>query len=120
MCSRKCETPAWAGVSSREPVLTHRPSATERTEGTTSVTTRTPDSSSVSRLSLTPAALAPAAAAATLAVAALPVAAVTATAAVAGAHRNQLLRLLPLNRGVIGEPQADPPALAIDFDHGHV
>ena len=46
-CSRKCETPAWAGVSSREPVRTQSPSATERTEGTSSVTTRTPEPNSV-------------------------------------------------------------------------
>ncbi len=46
-CSRKCETPACAGVSFREPVRTQSPSATERTEGTSSVTTRTPEPSSV-------------------------------------------------------------------------
>ena len=46
-CSRKCETPACAGASSREPVRTQRPSATERTEGTTSVITRRPPLSSV-------------------------------------------------------------------------
>ncbi len=47
-CSRKCERPAWAGVSSREPVRTQSPSATDRTEGTSSVTTRTPVPCSVS------------------------------------------------------------------------
>ena len=47
-CSRKCETPACAGVSFLEPVLTQRPRATERTEGTSSVTTRIPESSRVS------------------------------------------------------------------------
>ena len=47
-CSRKCETPACAGGSSREPVRTHRPSATERTDGTASVITRRPPGSSVS------------------------------------------------------------------------
>ncbi len=47
-CSRKCETPAWAGVSLRDPVRTHNPSATDRTEGTSSVTTRTPEPNSVS------------------------------------------------------------------------
>ena len=37
------ETPAQAGVSLREPVRTQSPSATDRTEGTSSVTTRTPE-----------------------------------------------------------------------------
>ena len=46
-CSRKWETPACAGASSREPVRTQSPSATERTEGTTSVITRRPSGSSV-------------------------------------------------------------------------
>ena len=36
-CSRKCESPASAGLSSREPVRTQRPRATERTEGIASV-----------------------------------------------------------------------------------
>ena len=43
-CSRKCDSPACAGVSSRDPVRTQKPSATERTPGTRSVTTRTPES----------------------------------------------------------------------------
>ena len=40
--------PASESDSSRDPTRTHRPSATERTEGTRSVTTRIPESSSVS------------------------------------------------------------------------
>ena len=46
-CSRKCETPACAGVSLRDPVPTQIPRAIERTEGIASVITRTPESSSV-------------------------------------------------------------------------
>ena len=40
--------PAWATVSLREPVRTQKPSAIERTDGNCSVTTRTPEPSSVS------------------------------------------------------------------------
>src|SRR5438552_399201 len=47
-CSRKCETPASATVSSREPVRIQKPRATERTVSIRSETTRSPDSSSVS------------------------------------------------------------------------
>ena len=47
MCSRKCEMPACSSPSSREPTRTHRPSAIDRTDGTRSVTTRMPESSSV-------------------------------------------------------------------------
>src|SRR5690606_28219382 len=118
-CSRKCETPAWAGVSLREPVRTQRPRATDRTEGTSSVTTRTPESSLVS---LAPAkelaaalALAPAAA-----IAPAPLAVAPAAAVAAGADRGQLLRRLALDRGVAGEAQADPAALLVDLDHGDV
>ena len=39
--------PASESDSSREPTRTHSPSATERTDGTRSVTTRMPESSSV-------------------------------------------------------------------------
>ncbi len=49
MCSRKCEMPACSTPSSREPARIHSPSAIERTEGIASVTTRTPESSVVSR-----------------------------------------------------------------------
>ena len=47
-CSRKCEMPACSRVSFREPVPTQKPRAIDRTAGTTSLTTRTPESSSVS------------------------------------------------------------------------
>src|SRR4051812_13655098 len=33
MCSRKCDTPDTSGVSSREPVRTKKPRATDRAEG---------------------------------------------------------------------------------------
>src|SRR6478736_3694195 len=45
-CSMKCETPALASVSSREPAPIQKPSATERTPGTRSEITRSPESSS--------------------------------------------------------------------------
>src|SRR6266540_7518654 len=45
-CSMKCETPAFASVSSREPAPTQKPSATERIPGTRSEMTRSPESSS--------------------------------------------------------------------------
>ena len=38
----KCETPARASVSSREPAPTQKPSETERTLGTCSLITRSP------------------------------------------------------------------------------
>src|SRR5919202_4228199 len=45
-CSMKCETPALASVSSREPAPIQKPRATERTLGTRSEITRSPVSSS--------------------------------------------------------------------------
>jgi hypothetical protein len=42
----KCETPAFSGVSSRDPVPIQKPSDTERTLATCSETTRSPESSS--------------------------------------------------------------------------
>src|SRR5437667_6108281 len=42
----KCETPAFASVSSREPAPIQNPIATERTPGTRSEITRSPESSS--------------------------------------------------------------------------
>src|SRR5262245_42535279 len=38
MCSRKCDTPDSVGISSREPVLTKKPTATERADGLISPT----------------------------------------------------------------------------------
>jgi hypothetical protein len=43
----KCETPAFEGVSSREPAPIQKPSATDRTLGIRSVITRWPESSSL-------------------------------------------------------------------------
>src|SRR6185436_14931786 len=43
-----------------------------------------------------------------------------ATRAVAGPDRGQFLCRLTLDRGIIGEAQADPAALAVDLDHGDV
>ena len=50
-CSMKCERPASSWDSTRAPVPIQNPSATDLTEGIASVTTRTPESSSVSRCS---------------------------------------------------------------------
>src|SRR5215218_3774959 len=112
-----------------------------------SVTIRTPEGSVVMRCSLTafepspragpsaavgiavpraPAAVAPAAlavapAAAVAAVApAAAVAAGTATPTAARAHAGQLVHRLPGDGGVVRQPQADPPALAVDLDHTHL
>ena len=51
MCSSRCEIPAWLSCSAAEPVPIQKPSATERTLGTRSVTTLTPESSVVMRCS---------------------------------------------------------------------
>src|SRR5947209_9605721 len=142
-CSRKCEMPACAGVSFREPTPIQNPSAIERTPGTTSVTTRMPESSSDTRCPsltapllppvacvigarrpVTPAAVAaavPTAAIAPTAAAIAPAAArpPAAAALVAGADGRKLLGRLALDLGVVGEPQPDPPALAVDLDHAH-
>ncbi len=48
-CSRKCEAPASAGVSSREPTPTQTPIEAERTPGIDSVTTRSPPGRTVRR-----------------------------------------------------------------------
>src|SRR5215210_2161047 len=139
MCSRKCERPASASVSPRDPAPTKNPRAADRMEGMTSVTIRSPESSSVRRCSgkclravRVPvgarAALAtPATAAAVAVTAATAAAAVTARAAVAavaapapaaaGADRGQLLDGLAGDLGVLGEAQADAAALAVDLDH---
>src|SRR5439155_24162502 len=51
----KCETPALASVSSREPAPIQKPSATERTLGIRSEMTRSPESSSERTYFCTPA-----------------------------------------------------------------
>src|SRR5215210_1173975 len=139
MCSRKCERPASASVSPRDPAPTKNPRAADRMEGMTSVTIRSPESSSVRRCSgkclravRVPvgarAALAAAATAAAVAVAAATAAAaVTARSAVAavaasataaaGADRGQLLDGLAGDLGVLRQAQADAAALAVDLDH---
>ena len=48
MCSNRWEIPAWLSPSAAEPVPIQNPSATERTLGTRSVITLTPESSVVS------------------------------------------------------------------------
>src|SRR5437667_10678737 len=55
MCSMKCEMPAFASVSSREPAPIQNPSATERTPGRRSEMTRSPESSSERTYFCTPA-----------------------------------------------------------------
>ena len=100
------------------------------------MTTRTPLSSSLTsysvgqmpfgsgsvatRAPLAVAAAATVASAATTVAAAATVAAAPAAAVVTGADRSQLLRRLAGDRRVVGEPQADPAALAVDLDHGDV
>src|SRR5829696_7161895 len=127
MCSRKCESPASASVSPREPAPTKKPRAADRTEGMTSVTTRSPESSSVRRCSgngplaavrvpvRARAALAAApavAVAAAASVTARPAVAAVAAPAAAGADRRQLLDGLAGDLGGLGEAQADAAALA--------
>src|ERR1700722_11679125 len=135
MCSSRCEIPAWLSSSAAEPVPIQKPSATERTLGTRSVTTLTPESSVVMRCSAsgTVATTMARATGATLAVAArTTVAAAVASTAVAVARRaraaataatadaGQLLDGLARDIGVIGQAQADTAALAVDLDHAHV
>src|SRR4051812_20904094 len=60
--------------------------------------------------------VAPVAARAVAARAAVPAAA---RATVARAHGGELLGGLAGDVGVLGQPQADPPALAVDLDHAH-
>src|SRR5438270_12664244 len=136
MCSSRCEMPAWLSSSTTDPAAIQKPSATERTPGTRSVTTRTPLSSvaircsSLNRRSTLVAAVARAARAA-LAVAArsplralAPVAAAAtvtgASAAPAGADADELLDGLAGDVRVVGQPQADAAALAVDLDHADV
>src|SRR3954447_22923241 len=126
MCSRKWETPACPGASLRDPVRTQRPSATDRTEAISSVTTRTPEAVSVLRTSNAEPAISPLAPLAALAARGPPVtaaatlAAASAAAAIAGADRGQLLGALALDSGVVGEAQADAPALLVHLDDGDV
>src|SRR5215212_482651 len=130
MCSRKCERPASASVSPRDPAPTKKPRAADRTEGMTSVTIRSPERSSVRRCSGTGAgpgrlgavrvpvrARAAVAAPVAVAPAAAAVAAVAAPAPAAGADRGELLDGLAGDLRVLGEPQADPAALAVHLDH---
>src|SRR5215203_3475080 len=127
MCSRKCERPASASVSPRDPAPTKKPRAADRTEGMTSVTTRSPESSSVRRCSgngplaavrVPVRARAALAAAPAVAVAPAPRPAVAAVAApaAAGADRRQLLDGLAGDLGVLGQAQPDAAALAVDLD----
>ena len=108
---------------------TQSPSATERTEGTSSVTTRTPEPSSVSCGALNASCAArasPAVARASRLAAAAAAAPAAAVAAVAADRRRRSRpqasssRRFALDRGVVGEAQADPAALAVDLDHGDV
>src|ERR1035441_5148716 len=144
MCSSRCEIPAWPGSSEVEPVAIQNPSATERTLGTRSVTTRTPESRVLMRCSsvktarcsasiaVTPVAGAPraalvAAARSTLgalaSVACATIArstAAAASAAAAGADACELLDGLAGDVGILCEAQADAPTLAVDLDHADV
>src|SRR5215218_9638611 len=101
----------------------------ERTEGIASVTTRTPESSSVRRWRssvkrgasvapvaavLSPAVPAPGAIATATAAGAAAAVPAAPAAAVAGAHARQLLGRLPRDLRVVGEPEPDPAALLVD------
>src|SRR5207248_3180796 len=145
-CSRKCEFPACSGASLREPTPIQNPSAIDRTEGMASVTTRTPESSSVSlcpsaanRRLLPPVARVPGGARPAAALAAVTPAAVASVtpaaispaasarpvatpAAISRAHRRDLLGRLALDLGIVRQAQPDPAALAIDLHdaHGHL
>src|SRR4051812_46964044 len=131
MCSTRCDRPASSGVSIAEPVAIQNPSVTDRTVGIASVTTRTPESRTVSLWSaraLAPAGVAvsraarapPSAVAATAATSAVAVAAVTARAAATAADGRKLLDGLAGDLRVLGEAQADAAALAVDLDDANV
>src|SRR5258708_5548290 len=145
MCSSRWEIPASLLRSSTEPVAIQKPSATERTPGTRSVTTRTPESSVVMRCSgcdtrgsasiaVTPvarASRATAAAVGALAAVARPspmVAAAVARSATASAagctgtstDAGELRDGLAGDVRVVRQAQADATALAVHLDHPHV
>src|SRR5215208_6984601 len=132
-CSSTWERPACSGASARDPVAIQKPSATERTDGMRSVTIRSPPGRRVRRCSdskrlrairiavaRAPAPVAPAAAAVSPAAPAVAAAAAAVAAAVgARADRGQLGDRLAGHGRVVGQAQADPPALAVDLDHAH-
>src|SRR4029077_1390509 len=144
MCSSRWEIPACSSRSATEPVAIQEPSATERTLGTRSVTTRTPGAppaepavnvvircSGCSAPSIAIAAGARAAGAALTITARTPLGALAsvapgaiargATAAASTrADTGELLRGLARDVRVVGQAQADAAALAIDLDHAHV
>src|SRR5436305_3133589 len=146
MCSSRWEIPASSSRSTTEPVAIQKPSATERTAGTGSVTTLTPDSSSVIRCPA-PSGLRPrsvpvtrvarpprAARRATGALAPPATVGSTAAAAIAqgarrtpparwagsGPNARELVDGLAGDVRVVGQAQADPAPLAVDLDHAHV
>src|SRR3954469_10844561 len=125
MCSIRWERPASSSPSPTLPAPIQNPSATDRTESMDSVTTRTPESSSVSLGAVRVPPRAPARAAGAAAAAVPPVAAVTAVAAggaavaAAAADAGQLLGGLARDVGGGGQAQADAAALAVDLDDPH-
>src|SRR3984893_15323110 len=130
--------PAWLSSSTTEPVPIQKPSATERTLGTRSVTTLTPDSSVVIRCSgCSGPSIAVAAVARTTyrrpaprtladaprgtvgalaAVAAGSLARGTTAPSAARAHAREFLDRLAHDVGVVGQTQSDPAALAVHLD----
>src|SRR3954452_3978338 len=126
MCSIRWERPASSSPSPTLPAPIQNPSATDRTESMDSVTTRTPESSSVSLGAVRVPPRAPARAAGAAATAVPPIAPVPAVAAgpaavaAARADGGQLLGGLGGDVGVVGEAQADAAALAVDLDHAHL
>src|SRR3954454_24541208 len=135
MCSTRCDRPASSAVSSAEPVAIQNPSVTDRTVGIASVTTRTPESRTLSLCSVRSSApvgiavtraarAAPsavtAAAAAAAAIAAVAVRALAALSAATAADRDELVLRLADDLGILGQAQADAAALAVDLDHADV
>src|ERR1700682_2898169 len=136
MCSSRWEMPAWPSCSSAEPVPIQKPSATERTLATRSVTTLTPESSAVIRcsgFSGPSIAVAPVARAARSALAIAARAPLGALAAVAPralawrppataarAHAGELLDRLARDVRVVSQTQPDATTLAVHLDDANV
>src|SRR3954468_15828827 len=129
MCSMRCERPASSSPSPTLPAPIQNPSATDRTEPMDSVTTRTPESSSVSLGAVRVPPSAPARAAGAAAAAGPTVAAAVGVPAGGGGRgrgggrgppppppprppaRARSLGVLAGDVGVVGQAQADAAAL---------
>src|ERR1700730_16459427 len=138
MCSSRWEIPACPSCSSAEPAPIQKPSATERTLATRSVTTLTPESSVVIRCSgfsgpsiaVAPVARAARSALAIAARTALGALATVASRALAwrgsaaptatGAHAGELLDRLARDVRIVSETQPDTATLAVHLDDANV